>query len=326
MVLEAIYEQDFLDCSYGFRPKRSQHQALDALWGQTMQMGGGWVISIDIKSYFDNLDHDLVMRAVRHHTKASWILLYVERWLKAQGQRKDGSLEERTKGSPQVSVISPLLSNLFMHYAFDAWMQRSFPHIEFARYADDGVVHAVSLLEAQQLLDAIRECLWQCGFELQPEKTKIVYCQDSDRIGTHDHITFDFLGFAFQPRRARNRWGKFFVSFLPAVSKKAANAIRARTRSWRLGASRNNQSLEEIARLVNPYVRGWVNYYGRFYRSALAPIFRCLERSLTYWARRKYKRLERHKRRAVYWWGRIARREPKLFVHWQMGILPAAGP
>jgi len=265
------------------------------------------------------------MKAVRHHTQSPWILLYLERWLKAPTQREDGSLEERTKGSPQGSVVSPLLANLFMHYAFDEWMRRYYAYIQFARYADDAVIHAKSLSQATRVLEAVRKRLKQCGLELHPEKTKIVYCKDDDRRGTHDHIKFDFLGYTFRPRRAKNRWGKLFVSFLPAVSNKAANSIRATIRSWRLGATRNNQSIEEIASFVNPYVRGWVNYYGRFYRSALTPVLRCLERSLAYWARRKYKRLRRHRRQAVHWLGRIARREPQLFVLWQIGIRPATG-
>ncbi|MCH7686823.1 MAG: group II intron reverse transcriptase/maturase, partial [Planctomycetes bacterium] len=223
------------------------------------------------------------------------------------------------------SVISPLLSNLFMHYAFDEWLRRNFPHIQFARYADDAVIHARSLAEAKQVLEAVRLRLLECGLELHPEKTKIVYCQDSDRRGSHDHIQFDFLGYTFRPRRAKNRWGKMFISFLPAVSNKAASSIRATIRSWRLGATRNNQSLEEIAKFVNPYVRGWVNYYGRFYKSALTPVLRCLERSLVYWARRKFKRLRRHQRRAVHWLGRVARREPNLFEMWRIGIRSATG-
>jgi RNA-directed DNA polymerase len=323
LMLEPHVEPHFHPDSYGYRPGKS---ALDAV-GVTRKRcwRHDWVIDLDIKGFFDNLDHDLLMRAVRHHTQSRWILLYVERWLKAPVQRADGSLDARTTGSPQGSVISPLLSNLFMHYAFDDWMRRNHPTIQFARYADDAVVHASNLAQAQQVLAAIRQRLAQCGLELHPEKTKIVYCQDSDRTASHDHVTFDFLGYTFAPRRAKNRWGKYFVSFLPAVSKKAANSMRATIRSWRLGATRNNQSLEDIARFVNPYVRGWVNYYGRYYHSALTPVLRCLERSLAYWARRKYKRLRRHKRRAVHWLGSISRREPKLFVHWQIGIRPAAG-
>jgi len=173
------------------------------------------------------------------------------------------------------------------------------------------------------LLEAIRNRLEQCGLELHPEKTKIVYCQDSDRRGKHEYIKFDFLGYTFRPRRAKNRWGKHFVSFLPAISDKAAKRIRATVRDWRLGASRNNQSLEEIARFINPYVRGWVNYYGRYYRSALNPVLRHLERALVYWVRRKFKRLRHHQRRATHWLGRVARREPSLLYLWQIGIKPA---
>ena len=323
LYLEPQVEPHFHRDSYGYRPGKS---ALDAV-GVTRQRcwRQDWLIDLDIKGFFDNLDHDLVMRAVRHHTDSPWILLYVERWLKAPVQHSDGSLEERTKGSPQGSVISPLLSNLFMHYAFDAWMGRTYPNIQFARFADDAVIHAKSLKQAEHVLEAVRKRLQECNLELHPEKTKIVYCQDSDRSGTYDHIQFDFLGYTFRPRRAKNRRGKMFISFLPAVSRKAANSIRATIRSWRLGATRNNQSLEEIAKFVNPYVRGWVNYYGRFYRSALTPVLRHLERSLVYWVRRKYKRFLRHQRRAVHWLGNFARREPNLLVLWQIGIRPATG-
>ena len=323
LYFEPLVEPHFHPDSYGYRPGKS---ALDAV-GVTRQRcwRQDYVIDLDIKGFFDNLDWDLLMRAVRHHTDIPWILLYVERWLKAPVQREDGSLEARTKGSPQGSVVSPLLANLFMHYAFDEWLRRNYPSIQFARYADDAVIHAKSLSQAKHVLRAVRERLRQCGLELHPEKTKIVYCQDTDRRGAHDHIKFDFLGYTFRPRRAKNRWGKPFVSFLPAVSIKAAKSVRAKIRSWRLGATRNNQSLEEIARFVNPYVRGWVNYYGRYYRSALTPVLRCLERSLVYWVRRKFKRFACHCRQAVHWLGIVARREPNLFVLWQVGIRPATG-
>lgn len=323
MMLEPHVEPHFHPDSYGYRPGKS---ALDAV-GVTRQRcwRSSWVIDLDIKGFFDNLDWDLVMRAVRHHTKVPWILLYVERWLRAPAQHEDGRLEERTKGSPQGSVISPLLSNLFMHYAFDEWLRRNFPDIQFARYADDAVVHARSHSQAETLLAAIRKRLAECGLELHPEKTRVVYCKDDDRRGTHEHTSFDFLGYTFRPRRAKNRWGKLFISFLPGVSNKAAKSIRATIRSWRLGGSRNNQSLEEIAKLVNPFVRGWVNYYGRYYPSALTPVLRSLERSLVYWVRRKFKRLCNHQRKAVHWLGRVARREPQLFVMWAHGIRPATG-
>jgi len=323
LMLEPEVEPHFHDDSYGYRPGKS---ALDAV-GVTRQRcwRNEWVIDLDIKGFFDNLDWDLVMRSVRHHCDVPWILLYVERWLRAPVQHEDGRLEERTKGSPQGSVISPLLANLFMHYAFDDWLRRNHPSIQFARYADDAVVHVRSLSEAEALLEALRERLAECGLELHPEKTKIVYCKDDDRRGSHEHQSFDFLGFTFRFRRAKNRHGKLFVSFLPGVSNKAAKSIRATIRSWRLGSRRSNQSLEEIAKFVNPFVRGWVNYYGRFYKSALTPILRSLERSLVYWVRRKFKRLCNHQRNAVYWLGRVAQREPNLFALWSHGIRPATG-
>jgi RNA-directed DNA polymerase len=327
MVVKLMFEPDvephFHPDSYGYRPGKS---ALDAV-GVTRQRcwRRNWVIDLDIKGFFDNLRWDLVMRALKHHTDVPWILLYVERWLRAPVRHEDGRLEERTKGSPQGSVISPLLSNLFMHYAFDEWLRRNYPSIQFARYADDAVVHARSQQEAETLLAALRQRLAECGLELHPEKTKIVYCKDSDRRGTHEHTSFDFLGYTFRPRRAKNRKGKLFISFLPGVSNKAAKSIRATIRSWRLGSTRSNQTLEEVARFVNPFVRGWVNYYGRFYKSALTPVLRELERSLVYWVRRKFKRFARHGRRAVHWLGAVARREPQLFMLWQIGIRPATG-
>ena len=323
MMLEPDVEPHFHEDSYGYRPGKS---ALDAV-GVTRRRcwRSDWVIDLDIKAFFDNLDWDLVMRAVRHHTDVPWILLYVERWLRAPVQHEDGRLEERTKGSPQGSVISPLLSNLFMHYAFDEWLRRNHPSIQFARYADDAIVHVRSLHEAEALLAAIRERLAECGLELHPEKTKIVYCKDDDRRGSHEQTSFDFLGYTFRPRRAKNRHGKLFISFLPGVSSKAAKSIRATIRSWRLGATRSNQRLEEIAKFVNPFVRGWVNYYGRFYKSALTPVLRSLERSLVYWVRRKFKPLRNQQRKAVHWLGRVAQREPDLFAMWSHGIRPATG-
>ena len=323
MHLEPLVEPHFHPDSYGYRPRKS---ALDAVATARQRCWRyDWVIDLDIKGFFDNLDWDLVLKAVRHHVQTPWILLYIERWLKAPAQKQDGSQEARTKGSPQGAVISPLLANLFLHYAFDAWMQRTYPDIPFERYADDVIIHAKSQAQAEQVLAAVRQRLRECRLELHPEKTRIVYCQDSDRKGQHAHIQFDFLGYTFRPRRAKNRWGKFFVSFLPAISHKAALAIQETIRNWRLAATRNNQSLEDIARLVNPSVRGWVNYYGRFYRSALTPVLRHLERALVRWACRKYKRLRRHYTNAAHWLGRVARRAPQLFVLWQMGIRPATG-
>jgi group II intron reverse transcriptase/maturase len=283
------------------------------------------VIDLDIKAFFDSLDHELVERAVAHHTDLPWVRLYIARWLRAPVQDADGTLQPRTRGTPQGGVVSPLLANLFLHYAFDAWMGRSYPHIQFERYADDLVVHCRSQEEAERVLGAIRERFMQCHLELHPTKTRIVYCKDDDRRGEYEHITFTFLGYTFGPRRAKNRWGKFFVSFLPAISAKAAKAIRATIRGWRMAATRSNQRLEDLAKLCNPAVRGWMNYYGRYYRSAVVLVLRCLNEALAAWARRKYKRFRRKERASMHWLGCIARRDPKLFALWQFGVRPAAG-
>lgn len=322
-VLEPLVEPVFHEDSYGYRPGKS---ALDAVRTTRKRCWEtDWVVDLDIKAFFDSIPHDLVERAVAHHTHLPWVRLYTARWLRAPVQRPDGALEERTKGTPQGGVISPLLANLFLHYAFDLWMQRSFPRIRFERYADDAIVHCRSERQAREVLEAIRGRFEQCGLELHPTKTRIVYCKDDDRPGNSEHIKFDFLGYTFQPRRARNRRGKLFVSFLPAISTKAAKAIRRTIRSWRMASTRNNQRLEDLAKLTNPVVRGWMNYYGRFYRSKCVQVLRHLNVALAAWVRRKYKRFRRRERASMHWLGRIARRDPKLFVLWELGVRPEAG-
>lgn len=298
LVLEPRVEPKFHPNSYGYRPGRS---ALDAV-GKARERCWryDWVIDLDIKAFFDSLDHDLVERAVAHCTDLPWVRLYLGRWLRAPVQRSDGTLEQRTKGSPQGAVISPLIANLFLHYAFDAWMRRTYPSIPFERYADDAMVHCRSRQEAELVLAALRDRLAQCKLELHPVKTRIVYGKDDDRPAKQEVISFDFLGYTFQPRRAKNRWGKYFVSFLPAISATSAAAIRATMRAWRMGSTRNNQRLEDLARLVNPAVRGWLNYYGRYYRSKCVQVLRYLNEQLAAWARRKYKRFRRRERASVH--------------------------
>ena len=265
------------------------------------------------------------MRMVRKYTDCRWVLLYIERWLKAPAQLKDGTLIPRDKGTPQGGVISPLLANIFLHLAFDMWMKRTYPHIPFERYADDVVAHCKTEAQAQMIRKSIAARLAQCRLELHPEKTKIVYCKDEDRKGSYSNEKFDFLGYTFRPRRSKNRWGKYFINFSPALSNQAAKTMRRTMRGWRLQL-RSDKALDDLARMFNPVLRGWINYYGAYYRSALSPVFRHLDLTLTRWAMRKYKRIRRHKRQAEYWLGRIARRDPGLFAHWQLlGIRPAAG-
>lgn len=323
MVLEPMVEPQFHPDSYGYRPGKSALDAVAAARQRCWRMD--WVIDLDISAFFDNLRHDLVMKAVAHHTDLKWLHLYVERWLKVPLQLKDGTLKDRTAGTPQGGVVSPLLANLFMHYAFDDWLKRHYPDVPFERYADDALIHCRSKAQAEQLLGAVRERLRQCGLELHPTKTKLVYCKDDDRRGTFEPHCFDFLGYTFQPRRAKNRHGKFFVSFLPAISNKAAKAVRQTIRDWRLAYSRNNQTLEDLAKLTDPYVRGWMNYYGRFYRSKCVLVLRHLNDMLVQWAMRKYKRFRRRERAAVHWLGRIAHNNSGLFALWQLGVKPAAG-
>jgi RNA-directed DNA polymerase len=323
MELEPEVEPKFHPDSYGYRPNKS---ALDAVGvARKRCWRKDWVIDLDVRAFFDSLDHELVMRAVAHHAAVPWIRLYIERWLRAPAQMADGTMVTRTRGTPQGGVISPLLANIFLHYAFDNWMARTFPTVEFERYADDALVHCVSREEAEKVMEAIRVRLAECGLELHPMKTRIVYCKDADRDGGHGEVKFDFLGFTFQPRRAKNRWGKYFVSFLPAISTKAATAIRSTIREWRLASTRNNLTLEDLARVANPAVRGWMAYYGRFYRSRCVQVLRHLNDALVAWVCRKYRRFRRRERAAAHWLGNIARRDPQLFVLWQLGVRPAAG-
>jgi len=322
MYLEPKLEPHFHRDSYGYRLGKSAVQAVGVARERCWRYD--WVLDMDIQGCFDNLDHELLMRAVQRHTDCRWMLLYIERWLKAPAQQPDGALVQREKGTPQGGVISPLLANLFLHYAFDEWMRRNSPYVPFERYADDAIVHCKSEKQARWLKEAIGKRLAECKLELHPEKTKIVYCKDVDRQGNYPREKFDFLGYTFRPRRSKNRWGKYFVNFTPAVSDKAAREMRRTMRGWRLHL-RSDKTLEDISRMFNPILRGWINYYGRYYRSALYPTFRVLDRTLVRWATRKYKRLRGHPRRATHWLGRIARREPYLFAHWEIGLRPAAG-
>jgi RNA-directed DNA polymerase len=322
MYLEPSVEPCFHPDSYGYRPGKSAIEAVGVTRKRCWRYD--WVLDLDIKGFFDNLDHDLLMRAVRKHTDCSWMLLYIERWLKAPAQLADGTLVPRQKGTPQGGVISPLLANLFLHYAFDEWMRRTYPQNPFERYADDAVVHCKTESEAEELRNAIAKRLAHCKLELHPEKTKIVYCKDDDRRGNYLNEKFDFLGFTFRARRSKNRWGKYFINFSPAVSDKAAKTMRRTIKRWRLHL-RSDKALDDLSRMFNPVLHGWINYYGSYYKSALYPILRHLNRFLTRWAMRKFKKLRGHQRQATHWLGRIARQGPNLFAHWQLGVRPAAG-
>lgn len=319
--LEPSLEPHFYKDSYGYRPGKSAHQALEATRKRCWKYD--WVLEFDIKGLFDNIDHELLLKAVKFHTDCPWIILYIKRWLVAPFW-KDGEEIKRSRGTPQGGVISPLLANLFLHYSFDAWINRNFPANPWARYADDGLVHCRTKEEAEKLLVALRDRFSECKLELHPTKTRIVYCKDDDRKGNNHEIKFDFLGYTFRPRLARNRFGKFFVSFLPAISNNAATELRSEIHDWRLHL-KPDKSLEDLSKMLNPIIRGWIQYFGRFYKSWLNRVLRYLNKALIHWARRKFKRFERGKRRAKVWLGKVARREPNLFAHWKMGVLPSVG-
>jgi RNA-directed DNA polymerase len=323
MYLEPKVEPQFHPDSYGYRPGKSAHDALATTRKRCWQHD--WVIDLDIRGFFDNLDHELVLRAVRRYTDCRWILLYIERWLEAPMQLDDGTLVERDKGTPQGGVVSPLLANIFLHLAFDIWMAREHSGVPFERYADDVVAHCKTEEQAKRMLSSIEARLRKCKLEVHPSKTKIVYCKDADRRGQYPEEKFTFLGYTFRPRRSKNRWGKFFINFSPAVSNEAAKRMRQTMRRWRINL-RSDKAIDDLARMWNPVLRGWIQYYGRFYKSALHAVFRHFNGLLVRWAMRKFKRLRRHRRRAEHWLGGIARREPRLFAHWYLlGLRPAAG-
>jgi group II intron reverse transcriptase/maturase len=315
ITLEPRVEQIFHPDSYGYRPGRSAHQALAACRKRCWEKA--WVLDLDIRAFFDSLDHDLVVKAVTANItdEQRWVLLYVKRWLKAPLQHPDGTMQYRDRGTPQGSAASPVLANLVLHYAFDMFLAREFPTVVFERYADDAVVHCATERQAQRVWAALRDRLGGLGLELHPDKTRIVYCKDDKRRGDYPHTSFTFLGYTFQTRGAKSRDGRMVVGFLPAVSVVALAAMSGQVRRWRLHLW-TARSLDELADWINPVVRGWMHYYGRFHRSQMIPLLQRVNTYLMRWAGRKYKRLRSYKRFKAWWFG-IIDREPELFAHWK---------
>ena len=318
---EPLVEPHFLPDSYGYRPNKS---ALDAI-GITRQRcwKNDWVLEFDIKGLFDNIPRDLLMKAVNKHTECKWTLLYIERWLEAMIQLPDRSNILRNTGTPQGSVISPVLSNLFLHYVFDKWMQRNYPTLQWCRYADDGLIHCKTEYQARKMLSILNKRFQECGLELNSDKTKIVYCKDDTRKGNYSNISFDFLGYTFRPRPCMNKnRNVMFIGFTPAVSKSSINAMRAKikNRNWRICS---RISLNDIAEQYNPILRGWLSYYGKFNSSAMYPVLRHFNQNLAAWAMKKYKHLHNRKMKTTQFFERIVKEQPNLFAHWKIGMIGA---
>ena len=315
-VLEPVFDRD----SYGYRPGRSALDAVAVVRRRSWEYD--WVVEFDIKGLFDNIDHELLLRAVRKHCSTPWVLLYIERWLKVP-MEVEGQRVARERGTPQGGVVSPLLANLFLHYALDVWLRRHLPGVRFCRYADDGVIHCQSEAQALLVLRKLGERLGQCGLELHPEKTRIVYCQDVNRKAAYPVVQFTFLGYTFRPRKAVDKYGRVYVNFSPGVSREALTAMRQTVRGWHVQL-KCDKELSDLANMFGPVLRGWSNYYGRFYASAMKPLWRSVNDYLVRWMQRKYKRLARGMIRAARALGRLAERAPRSFVHWEMGFIPAA--
>lgn len=290
MVLEPMLEPVFDRDSYGYRPGRSALDAVALVRRRCWEYD--WVVEFDIKGLFDNIDHELLLRAVRKHCSNPWVLLYIGRWLKAPMEAEQGQSVVRERGTSQGGVVSPLLANLFLHYALDAWLRRQMRSVRFCRYADDGVIHCKSEAQAKLVLRKLAERLKECGLELHPEKTRIVYCQDVNRQVRYRFIQFTFLGYTFRPRKAVDKYGRVYVNFAPVVSREAMKAMRQTVRGWHL-QRKCDKELRDLANMFGPILRGWSNYYGRFYTSALKPLWRSENAYLVRWMRRKYKRLAR---------------------------------
>lgn len=320
LMFEPKVEPYFYPDSYGYRPNKSALEAVEITRKRCWKTD--WVVEFDIKGLFDNIDHELLMKAVRKHTTNKVELIYIERWLKAPLQLPNGQQTERTNGSPQGSVISPVLSNLFMHYAFDIWMERKNPGISWCRYADDGLAHCKTKSEAEQLMKNLTTRMKECKLEIHREKSQIVYCKDGNRNGQYVNTDFEFLGYTFRRRLVRSQKNHIFLGFNPAVSKTAQKAMRAETRR-RNFRNRTELSLKDIARIYNPVLRGWLEYYGKFHKSAMYPVLNHFNKTLALWARRKYKKLAGHKTRSTNFIERISKREPSLFAHWKIGMIGA---
>lgn len=316
--LEPLVEPCFLEDSYGYRPNKSALEAIGVTRKRCWQYA--WVIEFDIKGLFDNIPHDLLIKAVDKHVTQPWIKLYIQRWLTAPMVYSNGELINREQGTPQGGVISPILANLFLHYVFDKWLSRNYPNNPWCRYADDGIIHCRKEMEAKSLLEALANRFKECGLEIHPLKTKIIYCKDASRKSDYPNTEFTFLGYTFRRRLCKNRkQNSLFLSFTPAVSKISLKAMKFKIRKLRVRMA-TNISIAQVAKWINPIISGWIGYYGKYTRSALYSMCWHVNKTLVRWARRKFKPLRRHKTKAIIFMEEISKQNPRLFAHWRIGM------
>ncbi|QCK17048.1 group II intron reverse transcriptase/maturase [Mangrovivirga cuniculi] len=315
--LEPRFEEIFHENSHGYRPLKSAHQAVEKVRQNVRQYA--WVIDMDIKSFFDEVDHKLMIKALEKHVSERWVLMYLKRWLEAPSEDAKGNqIERKGKGTPQGGEISPLLANLYLHYTFDKWMEIKNPGVPFVRYADDVIVHCHSEQEAQRILTAIRERLQQCGLRLNEAKTKIVYCQDYRREKKDYKKKFDFLGFSFQPRSTASQKGGMFLGYDCGISITSKKRISTKWKEMKFHRW-TGATIQEIARLINPIMRGIFQYYGRYKRWELQSVIRNFHFRLVKWIVNKYKRFRGRYKRAYEWLIEVRKGFPNLFYHWTLG-------
>lgn len=318
-VLEPELEKIFHPDSYGYRPGKNTHQAVlkckERCWKYA------WVIDLDIKQYFDSIDHTLLMKAIDQHTDQKWVKMYVKRWLTAPIEER-GKLYERNVGTPQGGVISPLLSNLFLHYVFDKWMNKHYPYVPFERYADDIIIHCVTKEQAESILQSVTERMEACKLKVNQAKTKIVHCKKQGRQSTYKIVTFDFLGFGFQPRKSKDKKGECFLSYGAGIGKRAKKHIASVVRNLNIHRA-TDANLDALSIQLAPSTRGWINYFGKINKWAMQPVFRALNFRLVKWYRNKYKSCRKSYKTAWDKLKTIARDYPNLFIHWQYGFIPS---